>query len=104
MSKQLAAVAVLVLTSGATCVGMRIFKHVQFPKWHATIVLGDSELIVRAKMGSPGRVNIAPAALWCPKTGTVRESMYGHPIPPEWWVVGFNREGRVSCTTHLVSP
>ena len=104
VSKHLATVGVLVLASGATYVGVRIYKHVQFPKWHASIVLGDSEEIVRAKMGSPDSVNIAPAALWCAKTGIVREFMYGHPIPPEWWVVGFDREGRVRCTTYLVSP
>jgi len=47
-------------------------------------------------------VDAAPP--WCSESGTVRAFMYGHSLPPEWWVVRFDERGRVTCTVYLQSP
>jgi hypothetical protein len=82
--------------------GVRGYKLWHYSAWHASVVRGDSEHDVRAKMGSPDLVEIKPR--WCQEPGTVRAFMYGHSFPPEWWVVGFDEGGRVTCIVYLQSP
>jgi hypothetical protein len=92
----------LALVGVSTYGGVRGYKLWHYAEWHARVVRGDSERDVRTKMGSPDLVEASPR--WCQEPGTVRAFMYGHSLPPEWWVVGFNESGRVTCTVYLQSP
>jgi hypothetical protein len=83
--------------------GIHIYQMLMYPTWFSHISLRDSEEAVRGKMGSPTEVVKSPP-FWCKDSGIVSEFMYGASIPPEWWVVGFDSQGRVICTTYLISP
>jgi hypothetical protein len=97
----------LLIAAMAGCVaygGFRLYRFLHYGQLHSLVVAGDTEIAVLEKMGKPDLINVAPEPLWCGKRGSIREYMYGLSVPPEWWVVGFDVSGRVSCTTHLVSP
>src|SRR5882724_5263007 len=86
----------------ATYAGVRVYKLTHYPEWHSRVAPGDSEEVVREKMDPPDAINVVPQPLWC-RDAAVYEFMYGHSLPPEWWVVGFDPQRRVSCTKHLQS-
>jgi hypothetical protein len=70
----------------------------------STVTIGDTKETVIWKMGTPDKVQSRPQWLWCHSAECDSEFMYGHSIPPEWWVVGFNSEGRTVWKAEPVSP
>ena len=45
--------------AGATgYVGIRAYRHVQYPKWYETVASGDTEATVHARMGSPDAAKV----------------------------------------------
>ena len=96
----IAALAVVVVGYGS----VRWYKISHYPVWFATVKVGDDAQTVISKMGSPDDVQTRPHWLWCTAPGCYREFHYGHAIPPEWWVVGFDTSGHVIWTDELQSP
>src|SRR5262245_8591022 len=86
--------------------GTRVYKLSNYPEWLNSVQIGDTTDQVIRKMGNPDVVQSRPHYLWCniAVADCDSEFMYGHSIPPEWWVVGFNRDGRVVLKTELQSP
>jgi len=84
--------------------GMRWYKLAHYPKWFVTVAIGDSKETVIRKMGAPDMVQSRPHWLWCPLPQGDSEFMYGHSVPPEWWVVSFNQAGNVISVAELKSP
>jgi len=68
----------------------------------ATVVIGDTQEAVIRVMGTPRHVKSPPD--WCDVPNCDREFQYGQSIPPDWWVVGFDREGHVVWKAELHSP
>jgi hypothetical protein len=56
------------------------------------------------KMGPPDMIRQRPEWLYCTEARCASEFMYGHSLPPEWWVVGFDAQGRVIWKEALQSP
>jgi len=98
------AIALVVFAAVAGYGGTRWYKLSYYPEWFATVAIGDSKETVIGKMGTPDAVQSRPHWLWCNSKDCDSEFMYGHSIPPEWWVVGFNRDGRAVWTGELNSP
>ena len=96
--------AAVILIVGMSYCGVRLYKLTGYRKWLATVSAGDDTATVRKKMGSPDWVRRRPEYLWCRAPGCESEFMYGHSMPPEWWVVGFDSNGRVIWTGELQSP
>lgn len=84
--------------------GLRWYKLSHYSRWLATVSIGDTKDAVLEKMGTPDVVQARPHWLWCYEQACESEFMYGHSIPPEWWVVGFDRDGRAVWTAELQSP
>ena len=71
----------------------------------ATVVEGDTETTVVAKMGRPHRVLEGCGYLGRPVAGC-REYVYFPPWSPvgEAWAIRFDAKGTVTSTAHFVSP
>ncbi len=104
MTRRTAALFVTVAVSLGSYAGVRCYKLTHYPRWLARVATGDTKEAVREKMGSPDVVRSRPHWLWCKVPECETEFRYGHSIPPEWWVVGFDREGRAIWTAELQSP
>ncbi len=102
MRKLRTAVLLLVAAALAGYAGTRWYKLSHYPRWFATVAIGDTKETVIQKMGKPDNANRPPH--WCHSPECDSEFMYGHSIPPEWWVVGFNRHGRAVWVAELQSP
>jgi len=84
--------------------GARWYKLSHYPQWLVTVAKGDSREIVERKMGTPDAVQSKPHWLWCNAPECETEYLYGHSMPPQWWVVGFDRAGRAVWIEELQSP
>jgi hypothetical protein len=100
----LGSIIVLALIGAVIYGGVRWYKLSQYPVRFASIAVGDNKKTVIMKMGRPDMVQVRPHPLWCGAQNCDSEFMYGQSIPPQWWVVGFNRDGTVVCTMELQSP
>lgn len=94
----------LLLLLGGSYGASRWYKISNYRKWLVTVRIGDTEASVIQKMGEPDKLQKRPEPLWCQESNCDHEFLYGHSIPPEWWVVGFSSEGRVVSKTELNSP
>jgi hypothetical protein len=98
-------VIVLVMLGTLASYGaMRWYQNAHYSEWLDTVAIGDSKEIVIEKMGTPDAVQTKPHWLWCNMAECESEFMYGQSIPPEWWLVGFNHEGRAVLKGRLQSP
>ena len=102
--RQKLAVGLIVFVAVSAYGGTRWYKLSNYPKWFATVAIGDTRDTVIRKMGTPDQVQSKPHWLFCNSAECDSEFMYGHSMPPEWWVVGFNREGRTVWMADLRSP
>ena len=84
--------------------GCRWYKLSHYGEWYSTVLVGDDLAVVLGKMGSPDVVQRRPDWLWCTSPKCVKDFMYGRSMPPEWWVIGFDIQGRVIEKEYLVSP
>ncbi len=84
--------------------GVRLYKLSHYAAWFATVATGDTKETAVLKMGKPDVVHSRPHWLWCSAGNCDSEFMYGHSIPSEWWVIGFNPEGHVVWKAELQSP
>lgn len=66
----------------------RWYKISHYPKWLINVRIGDTEATVIQKMGAPDKKQKQPEPLWCQGEKCDHEFLYGHTLPPEWWVVG----------------
>ncbi|AID57975.1 hypothetical protein Geob_3856 [Geotalea daltonii FRC-32] len=94
----------LLLVSGGSYGATRWYKISHYPKWLEAVRIGDTEASVIKKMGKPDGIQKRPEPLWCREANCDHEYLYGHSIPPEWWVVGFSSDGRVISKSELNSP
>lgn len=94
----------LLLILSASYSAWRWYKISHYPKWLATVQVGDSEASVLELMGMPDKRKKRPGQSWCREANCDHLFLYGRSIPPEWWAVGFNAEGRVVSKSELISP
>jgi len=104
MRKAAATVTALLVAGGLGYAAYRWHKLSGYPKGFRTVFLGDSPEDVVRKMGRPDNVRSRPDWLWCTNQECEQEFMYGQSIPPVWWVIGFNSEGRAVWMSKLDSP
>lgn len=99
-----AAVSVLMVVGIIGYVAHRWHELSQYPEAFRTVALGDTADDVLRKMGPPDVVRSPPDPLWCRPYECTRELMYGQSVPPVWWVIGLDRQGKVVWTAKLDSP
>jgi hypothetical protein len=103
--KRWAAAGLTILVLGASFYGStRLYKLSHYGAWLNTVATGDDIPTVHSKMGLPDRTQKRPDPIWCDVKGCEFEFLYGQPLPPEWWAVGFDGNGRVVWTAKLDSP
>jgi hypothetical protein len=101
--RNVAVLGAFLLTLGGYA-GFRWYRLSHYARWWATVAMGDSKDTVASKMGTPDVVQTKPHWLWCNVPECESEYMYGHSMPPQWWVVGFDHAGRAVWTEELQSP
>jgi len=84
--------------------GARYYKLSHYPNWFASVTIGDTRERVVQKMGSPDNIRNKPNWLWSTAQDAESEFMYGHSLPPEWWVIGFDNQGKVVSKAEIMSP
>lgn len=84
--------------------GIRFYKLSHYSEWFASVAVGDKKELVVQKMGRPDDSRCKPDWLWSTAQDAESEFMYGHSLPPEWWVIGFDSQGKVVCKAEFMSP